>query len=122
MTDERSMKEQTGSWNVESLVERQTASGAPYLEFLRVPDLSVGLYVLEAGATDRQSPHTEDEVYVIVAGRARLKMGSEDVEVGSGSVAFVAAGIEHRFHDIVERLVILVVFGPAEASRARATA
>lgn len=119
MTDERWMDEQTASWNVESLIERQIASGEPYLEFLRVPDLSFGLYVLEAGATDRQSPHTEDEVYVIVEGRGRLRMGGEDVEVGSGSVAFVAAGVEHRFHDIVERLVILVAFGPAEASRAR---
>ena len=121
MTDERWTTEQTASWDVESLVERQTASGAPYLEFLRVPDLSFGLYVLEAGATDRQSPHTEDEVYVIVEGKARLRMGSDDPEVGPGSVAFVAAGIEHRFHDIVERLVILVAFGPAEASRSRPT-
>ena len=47
-----------------------TGRGAPlYREFLRVPDLSAGLYVLEAGATDPQSPHTEDELYYVVAGR-----------------------------------------------------
>jgi mannose-6-phosphate isomerase-like protein (cupin superfamily) len=53
-----------------------------------------------------------------MSGRGRLRMGAEDVAVGPGSVAFVAAGVEHRFHDVEERLTILVVFGPAEYSRA----
>jgi mannose-6-phosphate isomerase-like protein (cupin superfamily) len=83
-----------------------------------VPDLSGGLYVLEAGATDPQSPHTEDELYVVMAGRARITVGDEVRDVRAGSIVFVAAGVPHRFHDIAERLVILVVFGPAEYSRA----
>jgi mannose-6-phosphate isomerase-like protein (cupin superfamily) len=45
-------------------------------------------------------------------------MGADDVVVGPGTIAFVAAGVEHRFHDIRERLTILVIFGPAERSRA----
>jgi mannose-6-phosphate isomerase-like protein (cupin superfamily) len=120
MTDERWTTERTAAWDVRTLIGRQAASGRPYLEFLRAPDLSVGLYVLEAGAVDRQSPHTEDEAYFVMQGRARLRMGEEDVAVEPGSVAFVATGIDHRFHDIVERLVILVAFGPAEGSRSRA--
>jgi mannose-6-phosphate isomerase-like protein (cupin superfamily) len=89
-------------------------SGDLYHEFVRTHDLSVGLYVLEAGATDPQGPHTEDEVYYIVSGRAQIRVGDEDRPVTAGSVVFVGADIEHRFHDVEEQLVILVVFGPAE--------
>lgn len=85
-----------------------------YHEFIRTHDLSVGLYVLEAGGTDPQSPHTEDEVYYIVSGRGQIRVGDEDRPVAAGSVVFVGADVEHRFHDVEEQLVILVVFGPAE--------
>lgn len=96
----------------------RAASGRRYHEFLRVADLSAGLYELPAGGTDPQSPHTEDELYHVVSGRATIRVGDEDRPVGPGSVVFVAAGVPHRFHDIEETLVILVVFGPAEGSRA----
>jgi mannose-6-phosphate isomerase-like protein (cupin superfamily) len=109
--------ERVGAWELADLIAREEASGRPYLEFLRKPDLSVGLYVLEAGGIDRQSPHTEDEAYIVMSGRGRLRMGDEDVEVVPGTTTFVAAGVEHRFHDIEERLVLLVAFGPAEGSR-----
>ena len=118
MTDDGWTTERVGAWELADLVARGTASKEPYLEFLRVPDLSVGLYVLEAGGRDRQSSHTEDEAYVVMSGRGRFRMGDEDVTIGQGTTLFVAAGVEHRFHDIVERLVILVAFGPAEGSRA----
>ena len=96
---------------------RQAASGRAYLEFLRVPDLSAGLYVLPAGGTDPQQPHGEDELYFVVSGRARISVGDEDRAVSDGSTVFVGATVRHRFHDIEEELVILVVFGPAEGSR-----
>ena len=115
--DRRDRAPRTAAWDVASLDGRRRATGRAYLEFLTVPDLSAGLYVLEAGEEDRQRPHTEDEIYAVVSGRGRLRMGDEDVAVGPGSVAFVAAGVEHRFHDITERLAILVAFGPAEGSR-----
>jgi mannose-6-phosphate isomerase-like protein (cupin superfamily) len=101
-----------------ALSGRQAAAGEPYLEFLRVPDLSLGLYVLEAGAVDRQMPHTEDEAYVVLDGRSRFTAGAETGDVGPGDTLFVAAGVPHRFHDIVETLRLIVVFGPAEGSRA----
>ena len=99
------------------LQARQAASGRAYLEFLRVPDLSAGLYVLPAGGTDPQQPHGEDELYFIVSGRGRISVGDEDRAVSAGSTVFVAATVPHRFHDIEEDLVSLVVFGPAEGSR-----
>jgi mannose-6-phosphate isomerase-like protein (cupin superfamily) len=106
------------AFDVADLLERRASTGQPYLEFLRVPNLSLGLYVLPAGGTDRQSPHTEDEAYHVISGRARVTVGDHVRDVGPGSIVFVAAGIPHRFHDIAEELVILVVFGPAEGSRA----
>ena len=96
------------------LLREQVASGRLYHEFIRTHDLSVGVYVLAAGATDPQGPHTEDEVYYIVSGRGSIRVGSEDRAVQAGSVVFVGADVEHRFHDITNELVILVMFGPAE--------
>ena len=101
-----------------ALEDRLPDGVATYLELLRVPDLSVGLYALEAGAVDGQQPHTEDEVYVVLAGRSRFTAGEETREVGPGDTIFVQADVPHRFHDITESLRLIVVFGPAEGSRA----
>ena len=86
-----------------------------YLEFLRVPAMSAGFYRLAAGAPDPQKPHQEDELYYVVRGRARMRAGSQDNEVSAGSLVFVAAGVEHRFYDIIEDLEVLVFFAPAES-------
>jgi mannose-6-phosphate isomerase-like protein (cupin superfamily) len=98
--------------------EQRAQSGKPYREFLRVPAISAGLYVLPPGGTDLQRPHHEDEIYYVVRGRARFKAGSddreEDREVSAGSVIFVAAEVGHRFYDITEELAVLVFFAPAE--------
>jgi len=102
---------------VEAIEGKREEAGRRYLEFLRVPDLSVGLYRLEAGASDPQQPHAEDEVYWVVRGRCRFRAAAEEREVGPGSVLFVPARMEHRFVDIREPLEVLVVFGPAEGSR-----
>ena len=87
-----------------------------YQEFLRVPALSAGVYVLPAGGTDPQKPHKEDEVYYVVRGHAKIRVGSEEKVVKSGSVILVAARVDHRFFDISEELEVLVFFGPAENS------
>jgi quercetin dioxygenase-like cupin family protein len=104
-------------WQLDELETARTASKRLYHEFISVPDLSGGLYVLEAGATDPQQPHTEDELYVVMSGRANVTVGGEVAALRQGSVVFVGAGVDHRFHDIEERLVLLVMFGPAEYSR-----
>jgi len=97
-------------------IDRQRAqSGKLYREFLRVPAMSAGLYVLPAGGTDTQRPHHEGEIYYVIRGRARFKAGEEDREVSAGSVIFVAAEVEHRFYDVAEELALLVFFAPAES-------
>ncbi|CAN5823497.1 hypothetical protein BH23CHL8_BH23CHL8_24690 [soil metagenome] len=98
------------------LLEEHRSAGHPYLEVLRSRSLSVGLYALSAGSIDAQSPHTEDEVYLVVAGASLFTAGDETREVRAGDVLFVAAGVPHRFHDISDDLRILVVFAPPEGT------
>jgi mannose-6-phosphate isomerase-like protein (cupin superfamily) len=105
----------TDFFNITQLRERRAQSGKPYLEFLRVPALSAGVYVLPAEGKDSQSPHKEDELYYVVRGRARMRVASEEHEVSEGSAIFVAAGVHHYFHEIKEELVALVFFAPAES-------
>jgi mannose-6-phosphate isomerase-like protein (cupin superfamily) len=91
--------------------------GNHWTEQLRVADLSVGTYSVRAGGTDDQVPHTEDEIYVIMAGRGALAAGQDSQPVGPGSVIYVAAGEKHRFTGITEDLAAVVLFAPAEGAR-----
>jgi quercetin dioxygenase-like cupin family protein len=104
-----------GFFTLDEVDAQRAASAKLYLEFLRVPSMSAGLYVLSAGAIDPQRPHHEDEMYYVVRGRARFRAGQEEREVSAGTVLFVTAGVEHRFYDIAEELVVLVFFAPAES-------
>lgn len=104
--------EQAGSWTDPG------GRGAGYVEHLAVRSLSVGTYSLRAGATDPQQPHSEDEVYLISAGRGQFTSGGRTIEVEAGMVLYVAAHEPHRFHDVTEDLTVLVFFGPAEGSLA----
>jgi mannose-6-phosphate isomerase-like protein (cupin superfamily) len=86
-------------------------------EFLRVRDLSMGMYVLAAGAVDPQQPHNEDEVYYVVGGHGAIRVGDDDRPIGPGSIVYVPAHMPHHFHSIVESLAVLVFFAPAESKR-----
>jgi len=108
------MKEQEEFFQIDQLEKRRAQAGKSYLEFLRVPAMSAGVYTLPAGGADLQKPHKEDEMYYVVRGRARMRVGAEDRAVSPGIVIFVAAEVEHRFYDIAEELVVLVFFAPAE--------
>jgi mannose-6-phosphate isomerase-like protein (cupin superfamily) len=103
---------------IRDVADRRAGLGEPWLEFIRYPALSVGLYVLEAGEPDLQSPHTEDEIYYVVEGCGQITVGDDVRPVGPGSLVYVATAVRHHFHDITERLTLLVVFGPAEGSLA----
>ena len=101
-------------YEMEKLIRDQQTSGRPYLEFLRVPAMSAGVYFLPKGATDGQSPHKEDEMYYVVSGKAKMVIGTEHADLAAGSVIFVEAKAEHRFYDIQQDLLVLVFFAPAE--------
>ena len=86
--------------------------------FCAIPPMSCGVYVLQPGEEDRQTPHNEDEIYYVVSGAAHMKVAAEnqpeqDRAISAGDVIFVKAHEEHRFHAITEELVLLVVFAPA---------
>ncbi len=102
------------AFEMDELVKERARSGRAYREFLRVPTLSAGVYHLAAGETDRQSPHDQDELYYIAAGRSRFVAAGEETEVGPGTVLFVKAGVEHRFVAIREDLTVLVFFAAPE--------
>ena len=108
------MKQQQEFFQIDDLEQQRAQAGKSYLEFLRLPPMSAGVYTLPAGGTDLQKPHREDEMYYVVRGRARMRAGSEDRAISQGDVIFVAAKVEHRFYDIAEELVVLVFFAPAE--------
>ena len=106
------------AFELQQLLDERSRTQRAYLEFLRVPSLSAGVYMLPAGGIDPQQPHTEDEVYYIASGRGAISVAGENHDVVAGSVVFVKAGDDHRFHSIVEELVILVFFAPAEYANA----
>jgi mannose-6-phosphate isomerase-like protein (cupin superfamily) len=104
------------AFELHEMTARQQEGGKAYHEFLRVPDLSMGLYHLEVGSVDPQSPHTEDELYYVVSGEARITVAGEEREVRAGSLVYVPKDKEHRFHSIETDLTVLVLFAPAEYS------
>ena len=104
------------AFELAQLISQRETSQKLYLEFLKVPDLSMGLYVLPAGGADPQAPHTEDEVYYVVSGKAQIKVAEENRAVQAGSIVYVAKNVEHRFHSIEEELTVIVFFAPAEYS------
>jgi len=119
MTDDYSHMQAFELGNLIAAGEHATerSNRALYQEILRSSSLSAGVYTLPAGADDPQQPHTEDEVYYVVAGRGSIRVGEEDRPVGPGTIVFISAGVEHRFHSITEELATLVFFAPPEHSR-----
>ena len=93
------------------LMEKVAGTEPRFFEFLRVPTLSSAVYRLPAGAKDMQAPHLEDEVYVVLEGRARLRIAGKDHDISRGTILYVGATAEHSFFDVEEDLVVLVFFG-----------
>lgn len=104
--------------SLDQVRERQDSSEELYHEFLRATTLSVGRYVLPAGGEDPQSPHTEDEIYYVLAGTAKIRIGDDIHPVEPDDVVYVERGRDHEFVDIDQRLELLVVFAPAEGTLA----
>jgi mannose-6-phosphate isomerase-like protein (cupin superfamily) len=75
--------------------------------------IEIGVYVLVAPEPDRQQPHADDEVYVVLDGHGTLEVEGAPVELHPGKAVFVAAGAEHRFTGY-EELSVLVVFDKAK--------
>lgn len=100
-------------FNFESAAADLRERAEIWSQAVRVPAMSVGVYVLTAGSNDEHTPHHEDEIYYVVRGRAVLRIGSSTRAVGPGDCIFVAAGDAHCFEEIRDDLELLVVFAPA---------
>ena len=108
------------TWQVFDLADikdRLKGEAVEYLEFLNVPALNCGLYSLAAGSTDMQAPHDEDEVYLVLSGKANMRLGGEERSVGPGSLLYVGAATEHSFFEIEEDMVLLVFFAASPPER-----
>ncbi|HEX7187605.1 MAG TPA: cupin domain-containing protein [Actinomycetes bacterium] len=98
------------------VVDAAAVPAATYGEWVRASALSSGIYRLATGAHDGQSPHEEDEVYVVTAGTAHLEIDGVRTPVRPGTVAYVPRLVPHRFVDITDDLEVAVVFAPPESS------
>jgi mannose-6-phosphate isomerase-like protein (cupin superfamily) len=91
-------------------VQQRLAAGSGGYEIVhRSPGLEIGVYVLVAPEADAQSPHADDEVYVVLEGRGTLEVEGTSFAVAEGDALFVEAGAEHRFTGY-ESLSVLVIF------------
>lgn len=113
MTNSSQRRKTWEAFETNELLARRAQSGRRYLNFLDVPTMSAGVYVLPAGGEDPQPVHEEDELYYILGGRAVLRIGDEDHPVQPGSLVYVQARVPHRFHSIREELRVLVFFSAA---------
>ena len=96
-------------FDIESVRTRLIESNGGYEVVHRSPGLEIGVYVLVSPEPDRQQPHDDDEVYVVLEGSGTLQVEERRVELREGHAVFVPAGAEHRFTGY-EQLSVLVIF------------
>ena len=103
----------SNNWQVfdtTELLKNKTDDDVSFQEFFSTNTMHCGLYHLKAGSKDMQSPHDEDEMYYVIEGRAKLRVGDEVQEVAPGALLFVQAAEEHAFFEIEEDMTLLVIF------------
>jgi mannose-6-phosphate isomerase-like protein (cupin superfamily) len=101
------------AFEVAAVKERLRDAGGGYEVVHESAGLELGVYVLVAPEPDRQQPHEDDEVYVVLEGRGVLEVEGETFEVSQGSAVFVEAGSDHRFVGY-ESLSLLVLFARSD--------
>ena len=97
------------AFEVGAVRERLAEAGGGYEIVHESAGLELGVYVLVAPEPDRQQPHEDDEVYVVLEGTGVLEVEDQQVPVKEGSAVFVEAGADHRF-SAYEHLSVLVIF------------
>ena len=104
------------AFDLPALLEQLDPSRPDFAHFFATETLSLTVASWPAGSTDDQTPHAEDEVYFVAAGRGVISVAGSDRAVGPGSVVYVAAGVDHHFHSIAEDLHVLVFWSPPRAA------
>ena len=96
-------------FDTDAVVRKLQAAGGGYEVVHESPGLEIGVYVLVAPEPDRQQPHEDDEVYLVLEGTGVLEVDGEQHSISVGHSIFVPAGADHRF-SAYEQLSVLVVF------------
>ena len=91
-------------------------AGERFVELFQHGTLSVELYAPRG--SDPQTPHTRDEVYVVVRGSGQFRNGDARHPFGPGDLLFVPAGVVHRFEDFTDDLAVWVLFYGPEGGEA----
>lgn len=97
-------------WQIAELQAARQKKGGPWLEFLKIPDLSTGLYELRKGQKDGQRPHARDEIYYVIKGKAVFESEGKKTDIKAGSIIYVRKQVDHRFANVTEDLSLLVMF------------
>ncbi len=108
-------------WPLDELEDANMASPRPFHVFLDKQTMSAELFELPAGGVDTQQPHDWDELYYIISGASQFTANGETRATKTGDTIFVAAQIDHRFHDITEDLKVLVVFSKKDPNEEEET-
>ena len=94
----------------------QTDAQLRFATLLRHGTMSVELYAPQG--RDAQTPHRQDELYVVIAGNGTFLNGAERHPFGPGDVLFVPAGVEHRFENFSDDFQTWVIFYGPEGGEA----
>jgi mannose-6-phosphate isomerase-like protein (cupin superfamily) len=97
------------AFGIADVKDRLVAAGGGYEVVHDSPGLEIGVYVLVAPEPDRQQPHEDDEMYIVLEGSGVLEVEGASVPVAEGKAVFVEAGADHRF-TAYEHLSVLVIF------------
>jgi mannose-6-phosphate isomerase-like protein (cupin superfamily) len=100
----------------EALARLPTPEGKRFATVLEHGSLLVEIYAPRG--TDPQQPHTRDEAYIVVEGSGEFINGESREAFGPGDFLFVPAGVEHRFVNFTDDLVVWVIFYGPEGGEA----
>lgn len=93
-----------------------TPDGKRFATVLEHGSLLVEIYAPRG--TDAQQPHTRDEAYIVVQGSGEFVSGESRQPITPGDFLFVPAGVEHRFVNFTDDLILWVIFYGPEGGEA----
>jgi quercetin dioxygenase-like cupin family protein len=85
-------------------------------DLVRGSHLFAGLNCFEPGQA--QAVHTHagtDKFYLLLSGKARMRVGDDVFEAAGGEVVWAPAGVPHGVEAAIERTVMLVAMAPPPA-------
>ena len=87
------------------------AAGREFISLCEHVSLQIEIY--RPVMTDRQRPHSRDELYIVISESGYFVNRKERHPFQAGEVLFVPAGVEHRFEAFSSNFATWVVFyGP----------